>query len=164
MMSDLGQLGLVRTTGFSSWLIRFMTHSHYNHVVTRVSEHNVVSAEIDGVQVMPVTEFQGVVWSRFPLTDRQQAKIIAFSLAQVGKPYGKLTYIWIGVALLLRVRTPRWFEKRLDNGTTYICSQLADSAYQHAGIHLFRDDRPEGAVTPASLAKIFYDFGWTDQT
>lgn len=163
-MSDLAQIGLVRTTGFSSWLTRAITGSAWNHTVTRVSEHNVVSAESDGVQILPVTHFPGAVWSQFPLTDRQQAKIIAFSLAQENKPYGTLTYIWIGIALKLKIRTPRWLERKLSNGSTWVCSQLCDSAYQHAGIHLFRDDRPEGAVTPASLAKIFYDFGWTDKT
>lgn len=141
-----------------------MTNSAWNHVITRVSEHNVVSAESDGVKVLPITHFHDVSWSAFPLTDKQQAKIIAFSLAQVGRPYGTLTYIWIGIALLLRLDTPSWLERRLSDGHTWICSQLADSAYQHAGIHLFRDDRPTGAVTPASLAKLFYDYQWVDKT
>lgn len=163
-MDDLAQIGLVRTRGFTSWMTRLVTRSHWNHCVTRVSEHKVVSAQPTGVEILPVEQFPDVVWSQFPLTKAQANKIIAYSLLQVGKPYGTLTYIAIGIALLLRIHTPDWLERRLTDGKSFICSQLADMAYQAAGIHLFRDERPPGAVTPAALAGLFVAFGWTDKS
>lgn len=170
MGDALGQIALVRTHGFSSWVIRTVTRSHWNHTINRVSDHQVISCEPEGVRILPVTDFvEGVgrvvdvVWSDFPLTRLQQNKIIAFSLLQSGKPYGRLTFVWIGVAELLHWRTPRWLERRLDDGRTWICSQLSDAAFQHAGVRLFRDNRPDGAVTPGSLGGLFEDLGFTDK-
>jgi hypothetical protein len=178
-MSDLAQIGIVRTKGFSSWLIRTVTGSYWNHSVNRVSENQVISCEPDGVQILPITDFTpggrvlDIVWSDFPLSRVQENKIIAFSVLQgpqtvkgvlqPGKPYGRLTFVWIGVAKLLHWRTPYWLERRLDNGQTWICSQLSDAAYQHAGVRLFRDNRPDGAVTPGSLGALFKDCGFTDK-
>ena len=162
-MDNLGQLGLVRTVGLTSWLIRTITGSHWNHTICRVSEHNVVSAETTGVTILPTTHFPNAVWTDFPLTPREQAKLIAFSLAQVGKPYGSLTFIWIGISRLTRWATPRWLEKRISDQHTWICSQLCDAAYQAAGIHMFTDDRPAGSVTPGDIAGVMYDFHWVNQ-
>lgn len=162
-MDNLGQLGLVRTVGFSSWLIRLVTRSHWNHTVCRVSEHNIVSAETTGVAILPADHFKTTVWSQFPLGDKERARIIAFSLAQVGKPYGRLTFVWIGVSRITRWVTPRWLERRISDQNTWICSQLCDAAYQAAGIHMFRDNRPPGAVTPSDIAGVMRDFGWVDR-
>lgn len=159
-MGELAQIGLVRTTGFSSWLIRLVTHSHWNHVILRVTPHYVVSAETSGVATLPVTHFTDVTWSAFPLTDRQQAKIIAFALQQVGKPYGVLTYLWVGIGLLTKAHTPRWLEKKLSDQTSWTCSQLADSSYHAAGWYFFDDDRPASAVYPGSFVPFYVDAGW----
>ena len=43
---------------------------------------------------------------------------------------------------------------------SYQCAQLADAALQHAGVHVFRDDRPYGAVYPGSFVPVFQAFGW----
>jgi hypothetical protein len=160
-MPGLAQIGLVRTKGFSSWLIRVVTASTYNHTVCYVGEGSVVSAETSGVQVMPVEYFPQAVWSDFELTMHQQAKIINFSRAQQGKPYGVLTFLWCGIARLLKVEhTPAWLRRRLASQRNWICSQLCDSAYQAAGIHLFRDHRVQGAVVPADYEPIWEDAGW----
>lgn len=163
-MDNLGQLGLVRTTGFSSWLIRLVTRSSWNHVIIRVTRHLVISAETDGVALLPDTWFKNVVWSQFPLTAREQRQIVNFALNQHDKPYGRLTFVWIGISKLTRWATPAWLEQRIGDQHTWICSQIADAAYQAAGIHLFRDDRPAGAVTPGDIAKVLHDFGWVEQT
>lgn len=174
-LAQLGQIGLLRTKGFSSWLIRTMTHSNWNHCVVYVGDvvdaqgnpHTdaVVSAEVEGVRILPAEHFQGVSWSEFDLTVKQQNKIIDFSIAQDGRPYGKFTYAWIGIAILLKIPTPQWLERRLNDGRTYICSQLAARAYQAAGVDLFADARPIGAVvSPGSLGKLFKDLGWVDKS
>jgi hypothetical protein len=178
-MTDLAQIAVVRTRGFSSWVIRTVTRSHWNHTIGYVSEHMVISCEPNGVQLMPATDFVvggrilDIAVSDFPLTTAQENKIIAFLLLQgpqtidgvlqPGKPYGRLTFVWIGLAKLLHWRTPQWLERRLDDGKTWICSQLSDAAYQHAGVRLFRDNRPDGAVTPGAIGALFKDCGFTDK-
>lgn len=160
-MPDLAQLGLVRTTGFSSWLIRTVTHSTYNHIVCYVGDGQVVSAETSGVQVLPVEYFPQAVWSHFDLTLHQTGTIISFSRNQLGKPYGVLTFLWCGIARLFGVEhTPGWLLRRLNTRANWICSQLADSAYKAAGIHLFTDHRAEGAVVPGDFEPIWKDAGW----
>lgn len=166
-MSDLAQLaqiGLVRTSGFSSWLTRVVTRSYYNHCVILYKPGVVVSAESSGVQEMPVEYFPDAVWSEFIYLPGQAEDAIEYTKKQLDKPYGVLTYLWIGVARLTRWKAPRWIEQRISDQKTMICSQLCDGALQAAGYHLFLDDRPPGAVTPGDFAKVFVDFGWSDKT
>jgi uncharacterized protein YycO len=159
-MSDLAQIGLVRTTGFMSWLIRAVTHSPVNHVIVRVSPNSVISPEGSGVQIAPVTAFPQAIWSKFPLSRGQENKIIAYALAQQGKPYNYVDDLFIGIALLTRWATPRWMQHELSDTKRWQCAQLADAAYQTAGIHLFHDERPSGAIYPGSFVPLFEDNGW----
>jgi hypothetical protein len=160
-MVGLGQIGLVKSTGFTSWLIRAITRSDYNHCVVYTGNGEVVSAESSGVQVLPVEYFEGAAWSDFDLDVWQQVAIINFSRQQLGKKYGYLTYFWIGFVLLFHIRnTPDWLYRRLNNHATWVCSQLCDSAYQAAGIHLFKDDRATGACFPGSFEPIWKEQGW----
>lgn len=162
----LGQLGLVRTRGFSSWLTRVVTRSDWNHTVIVSAEGEVISAEPSGVQRMPVEYFEppyvpAVRWSNFDLDQWQVLRVINFAQTQLGKPYGVLTFLWCGIARLFGVKhTPRWVLRRLRSQRSWICSQLTDSAYKAAGVHLFTDHRAEGAVVPGDYAPIFQDHGW----
>lgn len=162
-MSDVGQITIVRSTGFWPFIIRAVTASHWSHNTIIISDTECVSAEGSGVKIMKRSDFPDSVTSDFILTDREQLAIKAFALGQVGKRYGYLTDFWIGIALITKAKTPRWIERILSNKSTWECAQLCDAAYTYAGIHLFRDDRPTGAVYPGSLAKIFVSYGWTDK-
>lgn len=172
-MSDVGQIGLVRTTGFWSVVIRVVTASNWNHNVVFVGDvydtHGhvindaVVSAEGSGVTIMQRDDFPGAVWSQFELTPTQQMAVKAFNLDQLGKPYGYWTDFWIGVAHVFKAKTPKWIETKLSDQSTWICSQIADASYTAAGYPLFTDNRPTGSVWPGSLAKIFVTRGWTDK-
>lgn len=160
-MPGLGQLGLVRTKGFSSWLIRTVTRSTINHTITYIGNGEVISCETTGVTVLPVGAFPNAVWSHFPLELGQILDILNFSHAQLGKPYDKLMFVWCGVARLLKVRnTPAWILRRLASQRAWICSQLCDSAFQAAGIHLFEDHRAQGAVVPGDFEPIWKANGW----
>lgn len=164
-MSDLelAQVALVRTTGFSSWLTRIVLHTHWNHTVLTTGDSVVISAEPSGVQRMPAQSFPGMVVSQFIFKAGQAEAAIAFAEDQLGKPYSVFTYVWIGIARLTHWRIPAWVERRISSQNTWICSALCDSALTAGGYHLFRDQRPIGAVTPADIARVFYDFGWVDQ-
>lgn len=160
-MPGLAQLGLVRTKGFSSWLTRLVTRSNWNHIVLYEGAGNVISCEPSGVSELPVEDFPNAVWSNFDLTIGECGAAINFARSQLGKPYGNFTYVWIGVALLLKVKhTPAWILRRLASQRDWICSQLCDSSYQAANIHLFKDERPYGCVWPGSFEPIFKAHGW----
>jgi hypothetical protein len=84
---NVGQIGILRTHGFSSWLIRTITRSHTNHVVIDVGD-GLVSAEYPHVIKRDYQHFSNEVWSQFEYTDGQRAKIVEFANTQLGKPYG----------------------------------------------------------------------------
>jgi len=156
---NVGQVGLLRTHGFSSWLIRTFTRARTNHVVIDVGD-GLISAEYPYVIKRPYDYFSNIIWSRFDLTIPQQQKIASFANEQLGKRYNWADFLAIGVGILTRQHTPRWLMHWLSSNGEWICSSLSDAALRHGGIHLFDDERPVGAVVPASFERWFADAGW----
>lgn len=156
---NVGQIGILRTHGFSSWLIRTITRSHVNHVVIDVGD-GLISAEYPHVRKRDYQHFNNEVWSQFVYTDAQRAKVVEFANAQLGKPYGWADDLAIGVGLITRQHTPNWLMRWLSNNGEWICSSLADACLRNAGIHLWDDDRPVGAVYPGSFELWWRDAGW----
>ena len=155
-----GQIGLCYTTGFWGRVIRAVTGSHYNHTVIAISDTECIGAEPGGVRVRPITAFPDVVWSKFPLTLPQQVSVVTFAKTELGVRYNYADDLFIGIALLTREHTPRWISRVLSDPDSWQCAQLADAALQRAGVHVFRDDRPYGAVYPGSFVPVFQAFGW----
>ena len=155
-----GQIGLCWTTGFWGRVIRKVTKSHYNHTVIRISETECIGAEPGGVRVRDITEFPEVVWSQFPLTRTEQNRIVTFAKTQLGVRYNYADDLFIGIALLSREHTPDWISRVLSDPDSWQCAQLADAALQRAGVHVFTDNRPYGAVYPGSFVPVFQAFGW----
>jgi len=153
------QVGIIRTHGFTSWVIRLFTQAKVNHMVIDTGTE-VVSAEYPLVRTRPYGYFTDVVWSQFHLTDAQQDKIVAFAEEQIGKNYNWSDDLAIGVGILTRQHTPRWIMRWLSSDDEWMCSALADACLRHAGIHLWDDDRPVGAVFPGSFQNFFADAGW----
>ena len=160
MFELAGQIGLCYTTGFWGALIRAVTRSRFNHTIIGISETECVEASPWGVRVAPISNYPDAVWSQFPLTLLQQVKVVTFARSQVGVRYNYLDDIFIGIALLTREHTPRWIERVLSDPDSWQCAQLADAALQHAGVHVFRDNRPYGAVYPGSFIPVWEAFGW----
>ncbi|TFD74719.1 hypothetical protein [Cryobacterium fucosi] len=105
-------------------------------------------------------DFPGAVWSRFPFTRKQRLSIAFWARNRYGRPYNYAAFVAIGVALMLKRSTPEWVERFLMTDRSYECAQLADAALMHAGVHVFRDGRPYGAVYPGSFVKVWEHFGW----
>lgn len=154
-----GQVGLVRTHGFSSWVIRLFTRSRVNHMVYDTGTE-LISAEYPVVRTRPYGHFTNIVWSQFPLSHAEVGKETPFAYAQVGKAYGWMDDLAIGIGILLHDRTPKWIMRWLSNNGEWICSALCDAILRHAGIHVFDDDRPTGSVFPGSFERFFADSGW----
>jgi hypothetical protein len=162
-----GQIGLCWTKGWAGRLIRFVTRSHFNHAIIAISETECVGAEPGGVRVRPITDYPNVVWSRFPVNTSipptwpdKAAAIVAFTNSTIGARYNYFDDVVIGLGLILRVHTPNWMLRILADPHSWQCAALCDAAYTAAGIHLFKDQRPFGAVYPGSYTPLFKDRGW----
>lgn len=93
--------------------------------------------------------------SHIPLTQVQRAAIVKAAIGYVGTPYSWLDYAAIAAHRLgLNVPGLRGY---IAASGHQICSQLVDSAYADAGVHLFQDQRWPGFVTPADLAGLLED-------
>jgi cell wall-associated NlpC family hydrolase len=151
-MPDLGDYGVVRTSGWGAALIRFGTHSNYNHAFVYVGDGQIVEAEPQGARLGSVTEYGNVLWSRVPLDGPQRGAIAAIARKMIGTPYN-----WVDIAALtlacLGLKLPPVMDRVRDD-RQLICSQLVDRAYELAGVHLFKDGRPDEAVTPGDLARL----------
>lgn len=154
-----GQVCIVRTHGFSSWVIRLFTGAPVNHMAIDTGTE-FVSAEYPFVRTRPYGYFTNCVWSQFIYDDAQPDKIVEFAVAQLGKPYGTLDDIAIGVGILTKEHTPRWLARWLANNGEWICSSLADASLRAGGVHVRNDGVPLGAITPAFFWKFFADAGW----
>lgn len=164
-MSDIrGQIGLVHTNGIPARIIQFVTRSHWNHVVIGVSSTTCIGAEPGGVRIRPISDFPEVVWADAPYTPTQRLKVLAYVLLQRGVRYNWADDILIGLTLILKSHAPRWMLREVSDTDSFQCSQLAAAALSAAGVHVFDDDRPAGAVYPASYVPWFRDAGWLTST
>ena len=68
----------------------------------------------------------------------------------MGVPYSFADYAALA-AHRLHIPAPG-LREFIGSSKSMICSQLVDQCYVDAGVHLFRDSRWPGFVTPAALA------------
>lgn len=163
-MVRTGQIAIVSTSGWVGRLVQRATGSAYNHSVVAISNTHCVSAEPGGAVIRPISYYRsdGVVWSRFDLTRDQRDRVSTWAFEHVGVEYDYAGFVAIGATKLLGPFAPRWLLRYVATHDRLICSYLCDLALQAADIHLFRDHRPEGAVTPGSFGKVFVARGWAD--
>ena len=158
-----GQIGIVPADkGWASAVVAWASKSNWTHCVVAISETHVASAEPGGARIRPIDYYPGTVWSKFHLRPSQRRRIVKFARDRLGTPYAWSDYYAVGLALITGTQTPDWLASYVADTRKLICSQYCDLAYQAAGIHLFIDDRPAGAVIPASIAKLFIARGWTN--
>ncbi|WP_350347249.1 hypothetical protein ABIQ69_11470 [Agromyces sp. G08B096] len=163
----IGQVAIISGHGWAARLVQVVTRSAHNHVVIGIGNDICVSAEPRGAILRPTSYYPDrgdrITWSRFNLTPDQADAIADWAFDAEGTEYSWIDFVYAGIASLLKQHTPRFIRERVASPDRLICSQLADLALQAGGIHLFADQRPYGAVTPADFAQVFIDHGWTDQ-
>lgn len=162
-----GDFGLVgRQSGpwldrLADALIRFGTKSPVDHAVLYLGDGWIAEAVMPRVRLMPVTEYAGITWSTGRLgaltpDDRQRKSIVQAAESYLGTPYNLADIAAIALAqrrMGAFVDGDEWWVKRLSDNRRVICSQLVDSCYAKAGVHLFRDRLP-GLVSPADLYRL----------
>lgn len=150
MIPEVGAFGVTRTDGWKAWVIRRVTRSTVNHAFIYVGGGNVIEANPAGAGWAPADKYPHAVWSTMDLHGRGTA-IAHAAWALVGTPYSWVDDACIGLADLFGWHVPQAVRSRLSRRTRLMCSQLVDTAYLSAGIHLFPDGRITGDVSPGDL-------------
>ena len=166
-MTLIGQVGIVHSRRWGiGRLVQLVTGSHWNHTIVALPFGRCVSAEPGGAIVRPIayyTRDHDIAWSQFTLDRAARHRIVEVALRHKGVEYGYGDFIAAGIASITRRATPEWLRRIVSRPDRLICSQLCDLALQAGGEHLFRDNRPNGAVTPADFGREYRDRGWTDR-
>lgn len=161
MPDRTGQIGLVpHPVRFWPRVIAWATHSTVYHSVLAVDNTRAVSAEPGGAVFRPLNFWPDTIWSQFELTPEQREDIADWAVAHIGTAYNFLDDLAIGLAMVFGIHTPKWIQRYLSSDYTMECAQLCCQAYTEAGIDLFTDGRPPGAVYPGSFEPVFRTHGW----
>lgn len=164
----VGDFGLVTHTP-GGWLdhaaadlIRWGTESNYAHAFVYVGNGKIVEA-VRHVQVAPVTDYTGIVWSTGRLgpgltpTTAQRHSIALAAMGYVGESYNAMDIVAIALAQARmghEVDGDEWWVKRLSDDHMLICSQLVACAYRFAGIDIFPGVL-SGLISPGNLGSLY---------
>jgi hypothetical protein len=163
-----GDIGLVTMPGFVGRLIRLGQwlngdgFSNYQHAYVvaglsdedrRKGERMIVEAMPGGALLSPLSRYDslGAVYLRCP--DGLRSAVAAVAESLVGTPYSPLDYLSLA-AHRFHIPAPH-LRAYIRSSGHMICSQLADSAADDGGWHLFDDGRWEGDVTPLDLYRLY---------
>lgn len=157
-----GDFGLTSIPGPVGWLIRLgqmlagAGAVDIEHAFLYVGDGRIIEAAPGGAVETDLAEYadRPVRWStgRIELTDAQRTAIVAAARASIGTPYSFVDYLAIA-AHRFHLPLPGLRAYVASSGHR-ICSQAVDAEYLAAGVHLFRDNRWEGYVMPASLDQL----------
>jgi len=157
-MPDVGDFAVTATRGWVARGIRVVTRSPVNHAVIHVGDGRIVQGNPNGANDGTVDDYPDAIWSTGKLNGGQVAA--DWAITHLGTPYS-----WLDCAEIawvdLRMRIPRWLRwifpvprllrRDLKSTDHLMCSALVAAAFTAAGVDLFRDGRPEGAVSPGDL-------------
>lgn len=154
-----GDFGVVRMGGSSGKWIHIGEIANgdgfadYEHAFVYVGGSMIVEAEPGGARLTQI-HYRNILWStgHIPLTLEERTAIVVRAHNYVGTPYSAVDYFAIAAKRLgLGVLVPG-LKEYVASSKHMISSQLVDQCYSDAGVHLFKDGRWPGYVTPAALA------------
>lgn len=152
---------------FAAWVIRWGTarringgwvDAPVNHAGLYVGDGVIVEA-VGKVRYGNIDEYPDAHWStgRLPAAltpnDAQRKAIVDAAHAMVGRPYGWLDLLAIGLAqkrVGAHVTSDTWWARRLSSGRTLICSETVEVGYAAGQIQLCPGVLP-GLVSPEDL-------------
>jgi uncharacterized protein YycO len=156
-MPELGAFGVTATAGWKAWVIRKVTRSAVNHAFVYVGHGHIVEANPSGAALSEASKYPDAIWSTMPLTQDQRERIVVASIGATTANHGRgIPYSWvdvacIGLADLFGWHIPPTVRNRLNRRDRLMCSQLVDTEYLAAGVHLEADGRVPGDVAPSDL-------------
>jgi hypothetical protein len=153
-----GLIGLTQIHGDVGELIRIGQwlngdgFKQWEHAFVSLGAGLIVEAEPGGARIGNADEYSAIHWcygiAKLATPDQLQAVADA-ARKYAGVPYSFLDYAELA-AHRLHIPVPG-LKTFIGDSKHLICSQLCDQAEQDAGIHLFKDGRWPGFVTPADL-------------
>ena len=152
-----GQVGLIADK--RHWMGRAIlrvTGWRYHHTVIAVSDTHCISAEPGGVRRRPITDYPGVVWSQYAMTEKQAHMVAGIAEYSLGVRYDYLSCAAHAIAAITRIDTPARIQQWLADRAPTTCSALAKTA-----IHAARLRTPHGPLpTPNDWELLFRARGW----
>lgn len=156
-----GDFGLVHMGGDSGKLIHAGEIANgdgfadYEHAFVYVGGGQIVEAEPGAARLTQV-HYSNILWStgHIPLSLTERRLIVEAAHGYVGTPYSAADYFAIAAKRLGLGPLVPGLKAYVASSKHMICSQLVDQCYSDAGVHLFKDGRWPGYVTPAALADI----------
>lgn len=148
-----GRYVCVRTKGWVPKLIQLATRSAFDHTFVIVSESgDIVEAEPTRARKANIAEYAGcrAVINTDPMTQEQQAKLVASALSMIGVPYNDLAFAEDGLEVI--GHPFKWLLRRAESSHGVICSQLAARAGTAAGYDWLCGKASDSEVTPSLLA------------
>jgi cell wall-associated NlpC family hydrolase len=129
--------------------------ANYEHAFVYVGGGQIVEAEPGGAKETQV-HYGNVLWStdHISLTLRQRMDIVEAAHRYIGVPYSAADYFAIAAKRLKLGPLVPGLKDYVASSKHMICSQLVDQCFSDAGVHLFKDGRWPGYVTPAALARL----------
>jgi hypothetical protein len=145
-----GEVG--RLIAFGEKLNGDKAFGKYQHALVYLGEGNVLQAQPGGAVIVPKPIVVDGIWSTgvIDIPDAKRARVPDLAQRFVGVPYSALDYFALA-AHRLSIPVPG-LRGYIGSTRSMICSQLVDEFMLELGIHLFRDGRWPGYVTPAALA------------
>jgi hypothetical protein len=142
-----------RAVAFGEWL-NGDGFGTWEHAFVYIGGGRIIQAEPGGANEAPLSGHAHILWSGgvIPLTDPQRKAVCDAARGYLGVPYSFADYAALAAH---RLHLPVPGLKAFVASTHHqICSQLVDQCYADAGVHLFKDSRWPGFVTPAALAHL----------
>jgi hypothetical protein len=152
-----GDIGAVRTDGWSAKAIQFGTISEINHIVICSKDPNflIEANPKGGVEVNPISKYKNIAWSRnFILTDEQRDILVNKAMSYVGEEYGFLAIGSLAIrisSLGLATKIPPidWALGQMAKRDGVICSELGARTFEAIGVKF--SDKPAYSTTPKDI-------------
>jgi uncharacterized protein YycO len=155
-----GQIGLIGDPQTPvARLITKVTRSTVFHVVICVSDTMIVSADPDGVHIVPIDSYPTAVWSNYPQTPEQSEEVADYAIRQVGLPYNWVNDLFVGLQYL-NVTVPGLLYRASEDRHEWMCSQLGYASLQAGGVACLTTKKRVGTPSPGDFEADFRLFGW----
>ena len=125
--------------------------------------HYVMEAQLAGARMRRLAygpiDYPGARWSsgHIRLSPSERQAILHSAIELLGTPYSGLDYGALAAHRLKLHPLDYALKARIESDKHLICSQMVDLAYNRGLVHLFRDGRWPGYVTPLDLAKLTFE-------
>lgn len=172
MISKPGRIGLTNIPGVLGWGIKFAQFccgdgfNPWEHAFVDLGDGTMIYAEPGGAVIKPLSDYddQPVYYcdNIYRTIDPVLGKRIAREARSLeGVPYSFADYadlLWHQLGF-----SDKALKRSIASSGHMICSQLADTAYFRAGVHIFNDGRWPGYVKPGDLYKADQNWKQYDQ-